>query len=383
MDEALIESVLAIAAQSERAAYAATAKQGPAEVAEVVLTEVAALTRMLPGPDEKVPVQWDLGFGDERLGYVMTVGGGGATVEPGWHESADVVIRQDLTELLRAVYGEAGPHDSSREVFVNFPDGPPEADLDGRDPRRRTQGIAAARAATRAATANPVDLTELAIRMGTDKWGRHWYTSTYERYFARFRDRNVRVLEIGRGGGESLRMWTHYFRRGQLIRVDARDKSLSTPMRARAVWGAPDHEFLASLGADLGPFDVVIDDGSLMNHRVLTSFTALFPHLRPGGLYSIEAVGVSYWPGWGGSSTDLNSPTTMAGFVKSLLDGLNHQHIDRAGEYEPTLTDRTVSGVCMHHNMAFIEKGVNTERGAPAWVRNADSALFRDGDEHR
>ena len=93
----------------------------------------------------------------------------------------------------------------------------------------------------------------------------------------------------------------------------------------------------------------------------------------------IEAIGVSYWPGWGGTSTDLNSPGTTAGFVKTLLDGLNHQHIMRAGEYEPTLTDRTVSGVHMHHNIAFMEKGLNTERSAPEWVRNADSALFLEG----
>jgi hypothetical protein len=375
----LIESVLAIASRPEDAAYDATAEQGPAKVAEVLLTEVAELTRMLPGPDEKVPVQWDLGFGGERLGYVMTIDGDGATVEPGWHEGADVVIRQDLTELLRAVYGEAGSHDSTREIFLNFPDGPPEADPAGRDPWRRAQGIAAARCATRAATQNPVDLTELAIRTGADKWGRHWYTSAYERYVGKFRDRNVRVLEISHDEGESLHMWTRYFRRGQLIRVDSREKSLSPPMRARTVHGTQDHELLAPLAADFGPFDVVIDDGSRLNERVISSFNALFPHLRPGGLYVIEAIGVSYWPGWGGSSADLNSPATTAGFVKTLLDGLNHQHITRAGEYEPTLTDRTVSAVHMHHNIAFMEKGLNTERGAPEWVRNADSALFQEG----
>jgi demethylmacrocin O-methyltransferase len=373
----LVESVLAIAAQPERAACAATAEHGPAAVAEVVLAEVAALAGMLPGPDEKVPVQWDLGFGDERLGYVMAVGADGATVEPGWHDGVDVVIRQDLTELVRAVYGEAGTYDSTREIFLNAPDGPPGANPDGRDRRRRARAIAAARAATRAATQNPIDLTELAIRTGTDKWGRHWYTSNYVRYFGTLRDRNVRVLEIGCDDGESLRMWTHYFRRGLVVRLDSRDKSLVTPPRARAVHGAQDDtEFLASLVAAFGPFDVVIDDGSHLNHHVITSFTALFPHLRPGGLYVIEDIGASYWPGWGGSSTDLNTPGTVVGFVKTLLDGLNHQQHIREGEYEPTLTDRTVSGVSMHHNIAFIEKGLNTERGAPAWVTNAKSALF-------
>ena len=100
MDE-LIESVLAIAAQPEEAVYQATAEQGPAKVAEVVLAEVAELTRMLPGPDEKVPVQWDLGFGGERLGYVMTVGGDGATVEPGRLEGAAVLLLEEAHGLHR------------------------------------------------------------------------------------------------------------------------------------------------------------------------------------------------------------------------------------------------------------------------------------------
>ena len=361
--------MLAVAARPD---HAAVAGLGPATVAELVLTEVAALAQLLPGPEEKVPVQWDLGFGADRLGYVMT----DATVEPGWYDGADVVIRQDLTELLGAVYGEPGKHDTTREIVLNASDGPPGADPDGTGARRRAQAIAAARAASHAATQNPADLTELAIASGADKWGRHYYTAIYERYLGGFRDRPVRVLEIGCDRGESLRMWTHYFRRGQLVRVDSKDKSLVTPPRVRAVHGAQDDTgFLASL-ADLGPFDVVIDDGSHLNHHVIASFAALFPHVRPGGRYVIEDIGASYWPGWGGSSTDLGSPATTVGFVKTLLDGLNHQQLVRDGEYEPTLTDRTVSGVCVHHNIAFVEKGLNTERGAPAWVTNAESALF-------
>nr|AHE14846.1 InkM-like methyltransferase [uncultured bacterium] len=377
MADTLIEFVLSVAAQPDHVASAAVAERGPHEVAELVLAEVAALTRMLPGPDEKVPVQWDLGFGADRLHHVMTVGGAEATVEPGTVDSPDVVIRQDLIELVRAVYGEAGSHDATRELVLNAPDGPPESDPDGRDRRRRGLAIAAARAATHAATQNPADLTELAIGSGADKWGRHYYTALYERYFGPLRDRRVRVLEIGSDSGESLRMWTHYFRRGELVRLDSRDKSLITPPRVRAVHGAQDDtDLLTRLAGEFGPFDVVIDDGSHLNDHVTTAFTTLFRHVRPGGLYVIEDIGASYWPGWGGSSTELSSPATTVGFLKTLLDSINHQQFARDGDYEPTDIDRMVAGVCVHHNIAFVEKGLNTQRGAPAWVRNAESALF-------
>ncbi|GAA0938500.1 class I SAM-dependent methyltransferase [Nonomuraea longicatena] len=370
-------SVVAVAALPEHEAHAAVAALGPAEVAEIVLAEVAALTGVLPGPEEKVPVQFDLGFGGGRLAYTLTVGGGAASVAAGPLAEPDVVIRQELTELLRSVYGEAGVHDATREIFLNAPDGPPGSDPTGRLARRRAAAVAAARSASLAATQNPVDLTELAIRTGTDKWGRHWYTGHYQQHFRRFRDSRVRVLEIGCDGGESMRMWTHYFRRGEVIRMDAKDKALTAPQRARSVFGAQDDlDFLARVAAEHGPFDLVIDDGSHVNDHVLTSFRILFPHLRAGGLYVIEDLGASYWPGWGGSSTELSTPATTVGFVKELIDGLNHQQLVRDVEHDPSLTDRTVSGISLHHNIAFVHKGRNTERGAPAWVTRAESALF-------
>jgi hypothetical protein len=49
---------------------------------------------------------------------------------------------------------------------------------------------------------------------GTDKWGDHWYTQHYQRYFRPLRDKRLTLLEIGVGGyedsgegGACLRMW--------------------------------------------------------------------------------------------------------------------------------------------------------------------------------
>jgi hypothetical protein len=54
--------------------------------------------------------------------------------------------------------------------------------------------------------------------------------------------------------------------------------------------------------------------------------------------------------------------------VKGLLDGLNHQEQMRDGNQEPSTAELTVTGVHFHHNLAVIEKGVNTEEGSPAEV---------------
>ena len=59
-----------------------------------------------------------------------------------------------------------------------------------------------------------LDLTELAVEFGTDKWGVHRYTPHYQRHLEHLRDEKFVLLEIGIGGytrkrrsGASLKMW--------------------------------------------------------------------------------------------------------------------------------------------------------------------------------
>ncbi|MCH0566867.1 class I SAM-dependent methyltransferase [Streptomyces sp. MUM 2J] len=364
-----VQGIIA-AAGSRTSALTEIGAHGPECVAEIFLAELVSRMSLLDEPEDPAVVQWDLGFADNRIGFVLETGTG--TVRAGWAAEPDVVVRQDLPEALQAVFGPAGPHQATREMFVEVPGGRPG--LDPGDPLvvRHASAVRAAKLVRDVLSGPRLDLAEIAIRAGADKWGTHWYTDLYERYFGSFRDHPVSVLEIGCDGGESLRMWAHYFSRGVIHRLDTQPGHGGGAPRARIVEGDQgDAASLRTLAERFGPFDIVIDDGTHVSEHVITSFTTLYPHLNPGGLYVIEDIGSSYWPSWGGSSVDLNRPDTSLGFVKTLVDGLNHQQLVRDDPYEPTLTDRTVSGVCLHHNIAFIEKGVNTERGAPAWVSAA------------
>ena len=63
------------------------------------------------------------------------------------------------------------------------------------------------------------DLINLATRYGTDKWGSHYYAQHYDAHFSKYRNKKIKILEIGVGGykdpnkgGESLRMWKEYFK---------------------------------------------------------------------------------------------------------------------------------------------------------------------------
>jgi hypothetical protein len=65
--------------------------------------------------------------------------------------------------------------------------------------------------------------------------------------------------------------------------------------------------------------------------------------------------------------------------IKSLLDDLHHSEQIRDGDDERSMTELTVTGVHVHHNLAVIEKGLNTEQGAPEWLRTIDhSGAYSD-----
>jgi MycE methyltransferase N-terminal len=365
----VIESALLAAGLPDAEISARVAAIGPGAVAEVMMAEVVSRAALLTAPSDTFVIQCDLGFDGERLGYVLTVGDGDPRVEKGWNADAAVTIRQDLVDLLRELFGPLGPHGATREIsatqYVDSEYSPAVA--------------AAIWPIVGAMTQRPKDLSELAARFSSDKWGGRWYTPHYQRHFEPYRELPVKVLEIGIGGydaidagGESLRMWKHYFRRGLIYGLDIFTKTGVEESRLSVVQGDQgDEGFLDSLGRELGPFDIIIDDGSHMSHHVLASFNALFPHVKPGGIYVVEDLGTAYWPAWGGA-TDPAAQYKSIEFIKSLVDGLHHSEQIRDGNGGPSMTESTVTGMHLYHNLALIEKGVNTEQGGPEWLKRFD-----------
>jgi demethylmacrocin O-methyltransferase len=210
------------------------------------------------------------------------------------------------------------------------------------------------------------DLNRLALVFGTDKWGCHWYTQHYRRYFEPLKKKRLNVLEIGVGGyenpdkgGGSLRMWKAYFRRSRIVGIDIHDKTRFRERRVD-VWQCDqiDCEALRRLSSEYGGFDIVIDDGSHINEHVITTFSILFPLLRQNGIYVVEDTQTAYWPTWGGG---IKNPQSSMAFFKGLADGLNHAEYCVAN-YEPNYFDQNVVELAFFHNLIFIRKGTNDEK---------------------
>lgn len=122
-----------------------------------------------------------------------------------------------------------------------------------------------------------------------DKWTH--YFPVYEKHFARFRGKSPRVLEIGIDHGGSLQLWKRYFGHGaEIIGIDISPAAMFEEPQIKTYC----HDQCASAIADLGPFDIVIDDGSHVPEHQGQTFANLWPRTR--GVYLIEDCHGAYPP---------------------------------------------------------------------------------------
>lgn len=191
----------------------------------------------------------------------------------------------------------------------------------------------------------------------------HNYVSAYEEHFKSLRNKKLKILEIGIGGednpyigGNSLRMWKCYFSRSLIYGVDLYDKRLMEEKRIRTFKGAQnDQVFLADLVRQVGPFDIIIDDGSHISSHVIETFKFLFNALNPKGFYVIEDLQTSYQDDYGGSSSDLNDPTTSMNFFKAACDSVNWKFTRNFPEESHSLLEY-INSIHFYEKICFIRK---------------------------
>jgi predicted O-methyltransferase YrrM len=146
------------------------------------------------------------------------------------------------------------------------------------------------------------------------------------------------VLELGVFKGGSVVAYNELLRPRRLVAVDLQTnviEALDQYVRSPEVGGRvavhlgvnqADHQRLARICADDfqgEPLDIVVDDASHFLQETRESFRALFPRLRPGGLYVIEDWAWAHWGGepWqtgrGGSYFKDKEP--MSSFIVELM----------------------------------------------------------------
>ena len=136
-------------------------------------------------------------------------------------------------------------------------------------------------------------LTRLADHYGSDKGNiRHRYTPRYGELLEHLRAEPVRLLEVGVACGASLKMWSAWFKRGQVLGVDVNPKCAALCKGYGRISIRVADARTEEIG---GEFDVVIDDASHIPVDMVAIWRNTWRNVRPGGFYFVEDLHCVGW----------------------------------------------------------------------------------------
>lgn len=157
----------------------------------------------------------------------------------------------------------------------------------------------------------------------SDKWSS--YLKYYDFLFSPVKDAPINLFEIGVQNGGSLEVWGQYFKNASAITgcdINPRCAGLEfDDQRISVLIGDANSKEIYQKVCELGPFDVIIDDGSHQSDDILHSFLLYFPLLKPSGIYIVEDTHTVYFP----PNPGLKSKSSALAFFKELTDLVNFQ----------------------------------------------------------
>lgn len=144
---------------------------------------------------------------------------------------------------------------------------------------------------------------------GTDKGDKKSYIDKfYESQFAVFREKPIRLMEIGFRHGASLALWSTYFVNGKIIGLDnLSDACIQENLTINQDW--LNRENVETIIGDAytqgfsetlpGRFDIIIDDGPHTIKSQKIAIELYLKKLNKGGLFIIEDIllgGIAIFP---------------------------------------------------------------------------------------
>jgi hypothetical protein len=187
---------------------------------------------------------------------------------------------------------------------------------------------------------------------GRGIWKFNHYFDAYERHFARFRGKEVHILEIGIYSGGSLEMWQSYFgpdSRIYGVDIEPRCKAYETELMRVFIGDQGDRGFWKRFRQEVPSLDIVIDDGGHVPEQQVVSLEELLPHVRPGGLYLCEDIHGAF--------------NEFAAYVCGLAQDLNStqfefdvENNERRSVSKTNALQSAIAGIHLYPYLAVIER---------------------------
>lgn len=147
------------------------------------------------------------------------------------------------------------------------------------------------------------------------------YFQTYGQLLEQYRGRAITFVEIGVFSGGSLFMWRDYLGpQARIIGVEYNPEAVK--WRAHGfeihIGSQSDPDFWARFFENVGPVDVVLDDGGHTYEQQIATVHHCLPHVKDGGLIVVEDTHTSYFKDFG-----YPSRYSFIEWVKGLCDQIN------------------------------------------------------------
>jgi hypothetical protein len=182
------------------------------------------------------------------------------------------------------------------------------------------------------------------------------YLELYDELLDDWQGRDISFLEIGVYKGGSMPMWQGFLGQGSrltFLDIDPACAALELPGTRVRIGDQSDPDFLRTIGAEHGPFDLIVDDGGHQMQQQITSFQELWPSLKDRGLYIVEDTHTSYWPGFGGG---FREPASFIEFAKDLIDRMHSWYTEDDAGFPLHPMAREIGGIRVHDSLVVIEK---------------------------
>ena len=183
------------------------------------------------------------------------------------------------------------------------------------------------------------------------------YFNIYDKHFARFRNEEVVILEIGVYQGGSLQMWKNYFGpKAKIygIDIDSRCKQLEEENIKIFIGSQDDRKFLNEVKKEIPPIDILIDDGGYFVHQQIISFEELFSHIKHNGVYLCEDIHTSYRIKFGGGYKRRGS---FIEYTKNFIDYMNAFHSQQRCLKVNSFTT-SVESIHYYDSVIVLEKSI-------------------------
>lgn len=199
-----------------------------------------------------------------------------------------------------------------------------------------------------------IELDKIGLETGTDKNSlQHNYLRKYEFFIKKFKNEDIRLVELGIYYGDSLKMWERYFPNAEIVGVDINSacKQYESNRTKVEVCDLGSIENLSQIGKTYSPH-IIVDDASHMWSHQIKALVILFPYIESGGIYIVEDIGTSFWKYKDSSFAD----ATISGydFLRKLADRVAGRIIEKQSEPSSNIEKEVVRLAKMIDMITFI-----------------------------